>query len=416
MARNEASHTVGMTFLSYLALPNPKTDSTACKGGSSTKTSNRFFPDRVEPWKDFTLDNFELNFKDILLHQMEEPKVRNAEEISPERTLIYEESSVRTLITDWNEKVVQHVLDGTQPILHREMPNSSFGDGKIYFTDNRGQANISDITTGNAQKPDWCLYRKREEGLVEQSRNLLPGDTKPAKKWKSEWITSIDVVEKRKAYQVLTQLTKYMRLGNTRYGFVISEEEIVALRLSTFNRLKKAPRKTDSQHRLHFDSLGEDPDGSYGGTANPIGTHLEFCSIPWASSGIGNFTVNLTLWWLSVLAIRDPPIREVGTYTPLGVCTRGFSPAPVGNAAESTAKQEPHQRTPPTPHKRKASNAPDEAPIIRRSARIQKRTKLPDALSQGDGYEEDCTMADSTDPGQSFMSTDSSRTSKRQRT
>ncbi|KAI0458589.1 hypothetical protein F5B21DRAFT_528343 [Xylaria acuta] len=326
-------------------------------------------PDEVKRWEDFTLENFELNFKDITLHEMEKPKVCDAGEITSEDGLIFEESSFKKVVADWNIKVVQHALD------------------------------------------DWCLYQKSKDGLVEHIRNLLPGDTKPAKKWKSEWIDESGPIGDSKACLTLTQLAKYMYLGKTRYGFIISEEEIVALRLSTFNR-KISNLGTAQEESSYGRNLRNPLNNNY---KNRVGIPLEFCSVPWTSSDIGSFTVNLTLWWPSVLAIRDPPTKERGTYSPLGACTRGLSPAPVGRATRRAAKRDRPRKIQPTSNKRRADDASDEAPIIGGSQRYPIPNRRPDVLGQPAGRE-GSIMADRRDPGQSSTSTTSSRAPKRRRT
>ncbi|KAH8747309.1 hypothetical protein F5883DRAFT_528981 [Diaporthe sp. PMI_573] len=98
--------------------------------------------------------------------------------------------------------------EGTRRLLHENLPDGPFDDGKIYFAKNRGQGHLKD-GNGKVSKPDWCLYQKTEDLEVEDHYgNLLPGDIKPAKKWKADWINSPRLHEKKKADLVLEQLTK----------------------------------------------------------------------------------------------------------------------------------------------------------------------------------------------------------------
>ncbi|KAI1164687.1 hypothetical protein F5B18DRAFT_614039 [Nemania serpens] len=296
-------------FLTYLTLANPAVDSTGCKGGDSSKSSQRYKPDDVKPWTDLTLENFEATYKDVLLHPLGDPERRNATEIPPRMRRLFEEESVKRLVECWNEKVVQHVLDGTQSILNQKLPGGSFADGQLYFTRNCGEGHITN-EKGILQKPDWCLYLATDDSEVGVYKNLLPGDIKPAKRWKSEWINSSKPGLKRKANLVLAQITKYMSLGNTRYGFMLSEEELVAMRLSKFIRDTQTHEEL-AQHESAYTkqlknstmSFNEDPDGCYADAARREGVQLEYCRVPWASSRANNFTVNLALWWLSVLAV-----------------------------------------------------------------------------------------------------------------
>ncbi|KAK8096001.1 hypothetical protein PG999_014023 [Apiospora kogelbergensis] len=321
------------SFLSYLRLPNPAANSSECKSGSSTLGSQQYRPDEVKPWEDLTLENLEKTFKDVLEHQMDEPRIRNAREISPERLILYEEGSVRTLAEHWNEEVVQHALRGTQQLLHRKLPEGPFDDGHIYFRQNHGQGHIPN-QDGQHQKPDWCVYQKKDEQSTKPCPNLLPGDIKPAKKWKSEWITSSDPTMRRKAYLVLNQITKYMYLGGRRYGFILSEEELVAVRLSMFTRdpeenLELANDGSAAAAHM-LDSLQDlegGPEEDFADAQRRQGRFLEYCGIPWRACGDDSFTVNLTLWWLTVLAVQDARIKSAGNYTSLGSLIRGKSPS-----------------------------------------------------------------------------------------
>ncbi|KAI0399871.1 hypothetical protein F4802DRAFT_620682 [Xylaria palmicola] len=339
-----------MNFLSYLTLPNPEVDSTLCKGGYTTKNSRIYRPTRVKPWTDFTIENFNASFKDIVLHEMAEPKVRNARDITPERTIIYEESGVTDMVAHWNERVVQHALNGTQPILHREMPGQRFDDGSMYFSKNRGQGHVLNHKNVE-QKPDWCLSRVWNHKINRLCKNYLPGDSKPAKKWNSEWIGSQYMPHKKKSNEVLAQINKYMSLCETRYGFIISEHEVVAMRLSKCKHEKEVPdNNQESLEELESDENEE---------AAQFGTLLEYCPIPWATSGTGNLTVNLSLWWLSVLAFQENSIQDEGTYGSLGTRSRGTQPLQREHAASLVSKE------------RKSAGGLG----VRKSGRIAKRKK-----------------------------------------
>ncbi|KAI1110998.1 hypothetical protein F5Y14DRAFT_427135 [Nemania sp. NC0429] len=347
-------------FLTYLTLANPDADSTGCKGGDSSKSSNRYKPDDVKPWKDLTLKNFEATYKDVLLHPLGDPERRDATEIPPRITHLLEEESVKRLAEFWNEKVVQHVLDGTQGILNQKLPGGCFAGGPLYFTRNCGEGHIRN-EKGILQKPDWCLYQATENAEPRVYKNLLPGDIKPAKRWKSEWINSPKPSLKRKADLVLAQITKYMALGNTRYGFILSEEELVAMRLSKFIRDTQtyeelAQNESAYTGQLQNSSLSfdGDPEGCYADAARREGVLLEFRQVPWAANGARKFTINLALWWLSVLAVQEASIKATGTYTSLGTSIRGMSPIWDDHIEERESRGETQEGAAPKILKRKA--------------------------------------------------------------
>ncbi|KAI1199386.1 hypothetical protein F5X97DRAFT_322578 [Nemania serpens] len=417
------------TFLTYLTLANPGVDSTRCKGGDSSKSSQIYKPDHVKPWTDLTLKNFEATYKDVLLHPLGNPERRNATEIPARMTRVFEEESVKRLAEYWNEKVVQHVLDGTQAVLNQKIPDGSFAGGQLYFTRNCGEGHILN-EKGILQKPDWCLYRVTEDAEVGMHKNLLPGDIKPAKKWKSEWIKSSKPSLKRKADLVLAQITKYMSLGNTRYGFILSEEELVAMRLSKFIRDAQdqeefAPHESAYTEQLKNSSMSFDgnSEGRQADAARREGVQLEYCQVPWAARGAHNFTVNLALWWLSVLAVQEASIKGAGKYTSLGTSIRGSSPIWVDGMEERETRGGTRKEAPPTRLKRKAEEIPAELPSSReashqyslRSTRVQSRTRAlrpRPRRAASDAAASECTP---TDLGQSFVSDASSTVSKRPR-
>lgn len=405
-----------VSFLDYLTLPNPSTDSSRCKDGSSHKTSGSYGPDKVKPWRDLSLKNFGMTYKDILLHPMGQPRVRNADDIDPERARLFEEGSVQSLAEHWNEKVVQHAIDGTQKLLHDKLPDGPFAGGKIYFVKNNGPGHLKD-EDGNVSKPDWCLYQKTDATEAEDyCGNLLPGDVKPAKKWKSEWINSSNLSQKRKSDLVLAQITKYMCLADTRYGFVLSEEELVAMRISRYERDIEALEKlaqddtaAGAQLLKSTSHLLGDEDGAYADTEERVGILLEFCKIPWAANGIDCLTINLTLWWLSVLAVQGPPIKEAGEYTSMGAKSPGISTntadvEPQSNGEEQDCRSMREKRS-----KRKAV---DSDPTTEVSSRTRS-SKMERTRSIADGKRPHVTEI--PDPGQSFTSNASSRASKRRR-
>lgn len=404
------------SFLDYLTLPNPKTDSSRCKDGPNHKTSGSYGPDEVKPWLDLSWKNFGMMYRDILLNPMGEPQVRNSNDIDPERSVIFEEGSVQSLAEHWNEKVVQHAIDGTRKLLHERLPDGPFAGGKIYFVKNNGPGHLKD-KDGNVSKPDWCLYQKTDAAETEDYYgNLLPGDVKPAKKWKSEWINSPNRSQKKKADLVLAQITKYMCLADTRYGFILTEEELVTMRISRYERdieaLEKLAQDDKASEAQLLDSTNyplDDEDGAYADTERRLGTLLEFCKIPWAAHGIDSLTINLTLWWLSVLAVQGPPIKEAGKYTSMGAKSPGISTNAVDVEPQSNGEQQDCRTIGERRSKRKAVESDPTTEVSSRT----RSSKMERTRSIADGKRPHVTEI--PDPGQSFTSNASSRASKRRR-
>ncbi|KAL1854922.1 hypothetical protein Daus18300_011242 [Diaporthe australafricana] len=407
---------MAVSFLDYLTLPNPTPDSSRCKDGTNHKTSGSYGPDEVKPWMDLSMENLEMTYKDILMHPMRKPRVRSADDIEPEMARLFEEASVQSLAEHWNEKVVQHVIDGTQKLLHDKLPDGPFDCGKIYFVKNKGQGHLKD-GDGNVSKPDWCLYQKTEAAEKEDYYgNLLPGDIKTAKKWKADWINSSNLRQRKKADPVLAQITKYMCLADTRYGFVLSEEELVAMRISRYERdietLEELAQDDTAGRAQVLDStnnLEDDPDGAFADTERRVGILLEFCKIPWTANGMDSLTINLALWWLSVLAAQCPPIKEAGKYTSMGAKSPENSTNPADVEPQTNAEQQDRSSIRASSSKRKAKVS---VPITNGSRRTRSSEMAQTRIVTG---EKRAMFAETSGPGQSFTSDASSRASKRRR-
>ncbi|KAI0973722.1 hypothetical protein F4678DRAFT_408405 [Xylaria arbuscula] len=343
------------TLLHYLTVRNPETVQHGSRG-KSTETRKRYGPDKKRPWEDMTLENLQMAFGDVLLEEMILFEPKDASEIPAD---IYTEQSVRKLAGAWIEHIVQPALGGTYKALCRDHYTGPLTIGQLKFTDNDGRGDLID-EGGNWHRPDWMVYLDTSENYTVHYSpsgsskttvpNLIPGDCKPSMKWKSEWLNCSDESRRGKAEWVLRQVAKYMHLGKTRYSFILSDEELVPVRLSTYKKnpatavkqMRSANKENVVELNTSFvDSDSEDdgprsdlsrisserdPDGSFADESRDTGYILEWCSIPWANTGDDNLTINLALWWLCVLATQGTSVKGYGTYTPLGEMVRGCSP------------------------------------------------------------------------------------------
>ncbi|ETS85072.1 hypothetical protein PFICI_03097 [Pestalotiopsis fici W106-1] len=327
------------TFLEYLTQPNPQ-PIVHTKEGSSTRTGTNYGPDRCVKWEDFTWENLRATLGNVLRQPMPEPRIADASEVPPEKRDIFREDSVTQLAVAWNEPVLRHAFGGTHAALCRKKPANSFRQGKIHFAANTGRGNTKNHK-GEEQEPDWCVYQE-VPGFYPFYPNIVPGDSKSSKKWKSEWVNSKKPMLRKRAQHVMTQITKYMWESRTRYGFIISEEELVLVRLSVFVREQVAGAGVENLNRSfeNFDdeqrvgSSDDDADqisnppsnASFAESSRKTGLQVEYTVVPWKASGTDILTMNLALWWLPVLAVQGHIIKKSGTYTSLGKHTRGGSP------------------------------------------------------------------------------------------
>lgn len=336
------------TFFDYLTQPNPEPKVHKQGKGYSTATKANYGPDRYGIWEDFTLENLKANFEHVLKKPMRRPPVRSVKDIPPEKMDIFEEESITQLAVAWNEQVLRHVFEGTYNTMCEESSQEAFRQGRIYLERNTGRGHLRGAN-GRSQMPDWCAYQQKA-GQGPFFPNIVPGESKPAGKWKSEWINSETESLRKKAHHVMVQMTKYMWEAKTRYGFILSEEELVPVRLSAFTKEQQVVRNnnegTKNKGQLEntdhfFQDLDEDGDdvtdeddqdsntpsnASYAGSTRKTFLQMEYSRIPWTASGHEVLTVNLVLWWLPVLAVQENAIKKSGTYTPLKENRRGTSP------------------------------------------------------------------------------------------
>ncbi|KAK0716554.1 hypothetical protein B0T21DRAFT_339397 [Apiosordaria backusii] len=175
-------------------------------------------------------------------------------------------------------------------------------------------------------KSDWSLLDrtltkkyKAQNPAITQQLVYVHGDSKVKQKWKSEWLTLADKAlqittdppyhkpgtpqkdydkthgVKHDRVKPLSQIATYCRYGETRYGYIITQTELVALRIRLF--------------------------GAYT-PANPTRAAIEYKSVPWSASG-NQLTVNLAIWALGCMGMNDThrPL-EGPNHTPLAGMAR----------------------------------------------------------------------------------------------
>ena len=99
-------------------------------------------------------------------------------------------------------------------------------------------------------------------------------------KWKSDWLELADAELSVKNNRVwpLRQIATYCRYAETRYGYIITQNELVAIRVRRIG----PPNPDETCHAA-----------------------IEYRSIPWAASGSQKLTVNLAIWALGCMAMND---------------------------------------------------------------------------------------------------------------
>ncbi|KAK2875347.1 hypothetical protein FQN49_001665 [Arthroderma sp. PD_2] len=227
------------TLLEYLTEPNPNIDSTRSLEGPPTKIEPKE-DIMVIDWEDFTHENL-----------ITSPPVQ------PIECEIFDEDSLDHLLTRSVVSLVNESLKIAWGELYPEYSHLAIDmtrGGRA-----RGSVNIPSVprlpdgaqepsqnTDEGPSFPDWAgVQIDPASGAY---INRCPGDTKLSTKWGS-------VKDKRKGhyYWPYAQLIKYCGENwNTRYGYLITQEELVVLRISRSMipsgiAMKRSPRKIVAQ-------------------------------------------------------------------------------------------------------------------------------------------------------------------------
>lgn len=286
------------SLLEFLRRDNPLlTEGIPPKGvNSKSKSHNWVRPHFIERWNDFEYESLQAiddGRLDAALRQRQ--NFPNHSLLPPYPFLqIHDEDSLESLLIGWNYRVVSDALTAAQNYL-KNFPVIYMARGGQ--ADNPGSLRI--------YRPDWAGVQETTNSTGRPS-NILPGDTKVSKKWHSGKIRRGDVHRAHKAVdwlQPLSQIYTYCVWANARYGFIITDEELVVIRVRPSLVLPKPKHNSQSKYDP-VDSLSSTP-----ATRARTSGILEYRAIPWRSSKRG-MTVNLALWWLYMMAAAKSDIEE----------------------------------------------------------------------------------------------------------
>lgn len=80
----------------------------------------------------------------------------------------------------------------------------------------------------NNFRPDITFFRAGS--TLNSSPNRCPGDLKVSWKWESGWAAAESQIDRTEYLQVLSQVNFYMKQHNARYGFVLTDTELVPIK------------------------------------------------------------------------------------------------------------------------------------------------------------------------------------------
>ncbi|KAL8770399.1 MAG: hypothetical protein Q9209_003825 [Squamulea sp. 1 TL-2023] len=285
------------TLADYLRHANPQLECGQCRegsnhaSGSSTVRGYKNRPDEVAEWDDFGLAAFDSLHNGALQEELKRQHRLLEHPIIPKLPFrdVHDENSLEALLILWNWQVVSEALAATQKESWKLPSNEA-----VYMV-RGGQSYMPyDPRTEDAPRPDWGGVRRPADESQVQDRTklqtILPGETKPSIKWSSTWIPTDGRNRdwKKDVANPIGQIYQYCIRANARYGYLITDQELVAVRIDL--------ESVDDFHKR------------IGGQRKRRLVTLRYKSIPWdttTSTNHESMTINLALWMLHLVAARD---------------------------------------------------------------------------------------------------------------
>jgi hypothetical protein len=297
MATTATASDTQHTLLHFLSTKAPKLDpNPVSKSKTNTKDPRWQWPSRIVPWTDFNFtsltqccDGLFSLMLELPMTPMEFSHLRSKEGIS----FTAEGSLEKGYVSQWTFPIVKEALANAQPRCDRLIPPFV----KMVAGED------SKAPGGHRHKPDWAGVRTSLPKESGRAVNILPGDTKVSYKWISSKVATGEMNENDRISDwawPIRQIFTYCLDLRTRYGFIITDVEVVAFRV-------RAPRERfDVTSRRR--TVSEDR-----GTLEifPITNSTQ------GSAGSGrHMTMNLAVWWLHLLAANNRSIQNAA-YPPL---------------------------------------------------------------------------------------------------
>ncbi|KAH6851106.1 hypothetical protein B0I37DRAFT_373210 [Chaetomium sp. MPI-CAGE-AT-0009] len=269
----------------------------------------------VQEWEDFTFGSIYAAYGDILNQQLGTYKEVVAPSTTPRE--IIDENSIDTLGIVWSCNIERQPLKIAAGILRRRMgmaipalthsPDPTLAAKTISWRYPSESATSLKHDSGASMKPDWAVldrtiskkYRHAHSDDLAKHLVYAIGDSKLKQKWKSSWLSLKDSActintdqscrppntpapkvqktmnIKMERINPLKQLATYCRCSETRYGYIVTQTELVAMRI----------RRID-------------------GTSDHAAA-VEYRAIPWEAHGHGKLTAHLAIWALGCMGMND---------------------------------------------------------------------------------------------------------------
>lgn len=208
--------------------------------------------------------------------------------VSDSQRFIGDEEKVDDVALQWNVRVLKEPLRHGAAQLLKVDPNKVTVAKRTQVFRNPILKDKGSRSRKNDLKPDMTIH-VNASSAYSSATMLVMGDNKFSGAWDFE--TSWKEIHKNSKLKLdedmrpFRQLATYCWVGKTRYGYIMSDQELLAVRV--WYSKDKAGKETWGMEVSH--------------------------PIPWDASS-RSLTVNLAIWWLGVMAMneRERPIKSKG--------------------------------------------------------------------------------------------------------
>lgn len=199
--------------------------------------------------------------------------------VSDSQRLIGNEEKVDDVALQWNVRVLKGPLRAAAPYIIKDDPSKlTVGKRDCTFKNplKRGTSRKNDL------KPVMTVHINPKNNSPGPVKMLVMGDNKysGACDFQQSWAVIRNKGRKNMDWSIrpFRQVATYCMVGETRYVYVMSDKELLALRVFC---------NTDQTGVNHWSMEVGHP-------------------IPWDAQGSRELTVNLAIWWLGVMAMNAP--------------------------------------------------------------------------------------------------------------
>ncbi|KAF5974096.1 hypothetical protein FBULB1_7928 [Fusarium bulbicola] len=277
------------TLLEALTNRNVAVNSQPAVGGSNTTTETYIEPGGWRTWDEFNYDTLTQIFQRKLASEYRGSSEPRALELD---LIINNEETLEDLLRRFVSPCVNYALE-------RQQGQPHLGRGS---------------RCGFEDRPDWSAISAEYMTEHGQFANILPGDTKLDAKW-SPWMFE-DMGSFNEWQKVVAQELTYMARYRTRYGFIITDANLVVLRITRellgAGLAQARPRREAAvfvSHQRHSSdtTMGSgDGSSSFYSDDSPLEWSYydpEYAVIPWNAHGEEVLTIKLALWCLIMMAM-----------------------------------------------------------------------------------------------------------------